>query len=112
MLTTTFDMDVESLNIQCIICYEECSNSQSFQKGSDIFYSPCSCDYMVHSDCIQEWIDKQPQNETMCICCNTPANLKPTTEEPIDHNNKSLICCNILLLTLMTMLTISFIYLN
>lgn len=93
---------------ECIICYERSYGNNQLLKGSDILDSSCNCNYLVHTGCINTWLETQTQH--YCICCNSVATIKPS--DPIRSSvmdNISEICCNILLITLMTVLTISFI---
>lgn len=94
---------------ECIICYEMSYGDNLLLKGSEIFDSACSCNYMVHTGCIQTWLETK--NQHFCLCCNSVVTIKPL--EPIRSSSImddiSAICCNVLLITVMCVLTISFI---
>lgn len=90
---------------ECIICYERSYGDNQLLKGSDIFDSACNCNYMVHRGCINMWLETQ--NQYYCICCNSVATFKPIRNTNADDNSS--ICCNLLLVTFMTILTISFV---
>lgn len=92
-----------STNVEeCIICYERSYDENRLFKGSDIFDSACNCNYMVHRGCINTWLETK--NQHSCICCNSVATLKPIR----NSINITEVCCNLLLLTLITIMTILF----
>lgn len=90
---------------ECIICYEQSYGENQLLKGSDIFDSSCNCNYMVHRGCINMWLETQ--NQHYCICCNSVATIKPIRVTYTEDDSP--ICCNLLLIVLMTILTISFV---
>lgn len=99
--TTKF---VPTIVDECIICYDQSYDENQLLKGSDIFDSACKCNYMVHRACINTWLETK--NQHSCICCNSVATLEPIRNSISDNITE--VCCNLLLLTLITIMTILF----
>ena len=51
---------------ECIICYEYIKTINN--KNNIYFIQTCDCYYVVHQQCLINWIDKTPN----CIYCNEP----------------------------------------
>lgn len=111
-LTVSLNMNLEPLDIhsvsyeedQCIICYD--TNNGALCKGTDLFNSSCKCKYMVHKQCIHEWIKVKNTTSCYCICCNSRTTLKDIQPS----HNDSLVWCNVVLLIIMFILMVWFVY--
>jgi hypothetical protein len=67
---------------KCLICWETATNSNNLIKMNSLhlfssFYKSCSCNCIIHSDCLLEWVNKK---QSCPICRN---------EIEIDVSNKN-----------------------
>ncbi len=60
----------------CIICFD---TSGVLVQGSSLIISECACNYLVHEQCLHDWMIKK-QGLPACIACNTECFLKSELE--------------------------------
>ena len=74
---------------ECIICLDD--NYTRSNPSVCFFSDKCSCNAIVHRDCIVTWINTNPQNRNKCPVCRTRGQLLPipvsSNNEPIDTTN-------------------------
>ena len=78
--------DVELLD-PCVICYETEDEDGNLPVKSTEFLDniSCRCEYMVHSNCIRQWLITRPRTyphyKVRCLLCSSTVEKKRSSKE-------------------------------